>query len=83
VVGISPYFDHLRTSSSFNKVVGGVLCSFVGLLLAVTIRFALNVHWNLSHLSLASSALIALLLKVDILWVVVIGTVISVMVVAS
>ena len=78
VVSISPYFDRLRTSPYFNKVIGGALCSFVGLLLTVTIRFALNVHWNLSHLLLASGALVALLLKVDILWVVVIGTVISV-----
>jgi chromate transporter len=80
MVGISPYFDRLRASPAFNKVIGGVLCSFVGLLLTVTIRFALNVHWDLSHLLLASSALVALLLKVDILWVVVIGTIISVMV---
>lgn len=78
VVGIAPYFDRLRASPSFNKVIGGVLCSFVGLLLAVTIRFALNVHWDLSHLLLAGSALIALLLEVDILWIVVIGTIISV-----
>jgi chromate transporter len=78
VVGIAPYFDRLRASPSFNKVIGGVLCSFVGLLLAVTIRFALNVHWDLSHVLLAGSALIALLLKVDILWIVVIGTIISV-----
>jgi chromate transporter len=78
VIGISPYFDRLRTLPYFNKVVGGVLYSFVGLLLTVTIRFALNVHWDLSHLLLASSALIALLQKVDILWVVVIGTIISI-----
>ena len=79
VVSISPYFDRLRTSPYFNKVVGGVLCSFVGLLLTVTIRFALNVHWDLSHLLLASGALVVLILKVDILWIVVIGTIISVM----
>ena len=78
VVGITPYFDRLRTSSSFNKIIGGVLCSFVGLLLTVTIRFASGVHWDLSHLLLASGAFVALLLKVDILWVVAIGTVISV-----
>ena len=78
VVGLSPYFDRLRISPYFNKVIGGVLCSFVGLLLTVTIRFALNVHWDLSHLLLAGGALIALLLKVDILWVVVIGTIASV-----
>lgn len=79
LVAISPYFDRLRTSPFFNKVIGGVLCCFVGLLLAATIRFALNIQWDLSHLLLASSALVALLLKVDILWVVVIGTIISIM----
>jgi len=81
LVGISPYFDRLRTSPIFTKLIGGVLCSFVGLLLTVTIRFALNVHWDLSHFLLASGALLALLLKVDILWVVVIGTLISLIVV--
>jgi len=80
VVAISPYFDRLRASPAFNKVIGGVLCSFVGLLLTVTIRFALNVHWDLSHILLANGALIALLLKADILWVVVIGTIISVII---
>jgi len=78
LVGVSPYFDRLRTSPSFNKAIGGVLCSFVGLLLTVTIRFALNVHWDLPYLILASGALFALLLKVDVLWVVVVGTIISV-----
>jgi chromate transporter len=78
VIGISPYFDCLRTSPSFNKVIDGVLCSFVGLLLTVTIRFASNVHWDVSHLLLASGALVAVLLKVDILWIVVIGTILSV-----
>ena len=80
VVAISPYLDRLRTSHYFNKVIGGVLCSFVGLLLNVTIRFALNVHWDLSHLLLASGAFVGLLLKVDILWVIVIGTIASVII---
>ena len=80
VVAVSPYFDHLRTSPYFNKIIGGVLCSFVGLLLTVTIRFALNVRWDLFHTLLASGALVALLLKVDILWVVVIGAIISALV---
>lgn len=77
VVTISPYFDRLRTSPYFNKVIGGVLCSFVGLLLTVTIRFALNVHWDLPHILLATAALLALLRKVDILWVVFVGTILS------
>ena len=63
-----------------NKVIGGILCSFVGLLLTVSFRFASNIQWDLSHLSLASGALVALLLRVDILWVVVIGTIISLVV---
>jgi Chromate transport protein ChrA len=78
LVGVSPYFDRLRASPFFNKVIGGVLCSFVGLLLTVTIRFAANVHWDVFHLLLAGSSLTALLLKVDILWVVLAGTIISV-----
>jgi hypothetical protein len=53
----------------------------VGLLLIVTIRFAGNVHWDLPRIILASSALGALLLEVDILWVVVAGTIISAVVV--
>ncbi len=66
VVGFVPYFDKLRTSPHFNKVIGGVLCSFVGLLLTVTFRFAGNVQWDILRLILASAAFVALLLKVDI-----------------
>jgi chromate transporter len=79
VIGVVPHFDRLRASPWFNKVVGGILCSFVGLLLTVTFHFAANVEWDILRLILAGAAFAALLLKVDILWVVVIGTVISVL----
>lgn len=78
VVGIAPFFDRLRASPFFNKAVSGVLCSFVGLLFTVIFRFAGNVHWNVQLLVLVSGALIALLLKVDILWVVLSGLIISI-----
>jgi chromate transporter len=78
VIGIAPFFDRLRASPSFNKAVSGVLCSFVGLLFTVIFRFAGNIHWNMQLLLLASGALIALLLKVDILWVVLSGLIISI-----
>ena len=78
VVGIAPYFDRLRSSAYFNQVIQGVLCSFVGLLFMVTLRFAWNVHWNIPHILLAAAALIALLLKTDILWVVIAGILFSV-----
>lgn len=80
VVGLVPYFDRLRASPTFNKAMAGVLCSFVGLLLTVTLRFAGNIQWDIARALLAGAAFVALLRKVDILWVVVIGTVISVLV---
>jgi chromate transporter len=79
VVGISPFFDRLRASVSFNKAIGGVLCSFVGLLFTVIFRFSGNVQWNLQSLLLTAGALAALRLKVDVFWVVLVGLVISVL----
>lgn len=74
VVGLAPYFDRLRSSPLFNRIIGGVLCSFVGLLLTVTVRFGQNVNWEWRHLLLAAAAFTALRLKVNILWVVLAGT---------
>ena len=79
LVGVAPYFDRLRASPWFARAIGGILCSFVGLLLMVTIRFALNVHWDFPHMALAGAAFVALLLKLDILWVVLAGTAISIL----
>lgn len=79
VIGITPFFDRLRASVSFNKAIGGVLCSFVGLLFTVIFRFSGNVQWNLQSLLLATGALAALRLKVDVFWVVLVGLVISVL----
>jgi chromate transporter len=77
VVGIAPLSSRLFASPYLNKALGGVLCSFVGLLLTVTARFALNVHWNPVHVSLSVAAFAALLLEADVLWVVLIGALIS------
>ena len=79
VVGVVPYCDRLRSSPVFNRVIVGVLASFVGLLVTVTARFAFDVPWDPLRLLLAGSAFVALLLKVDILWVVLAGTVLSVL----
>jgi chromate transporter len=77
LVSVAPYFDILRASRGFHRSVTGILCSFVGLLLAVTVRLALQAHWNLFLLILTVAAFIALLKKVNILWVVGIGIVLS------
>jgi chromate transporter len=80
VIGIVPYFDRLRSSPYFKKVITGILCSFVGLLLTVTIRFALDIPWNIPRILLSGAAFVALMMKVDILWVVLVGTVVSLIV---
>jgi chromate transporter len=77
LIGVAPWFDQLRTSPWFTRVIDGILCSFVGLLFSVTIGFALNVHWDWPHLALAAAAFTALSFKVDILWVVLAGAAIS------
>ncbi len=78
VIWTAPYFDKLLSSSYFTAATGGVLCSFVGLLFTVTFRFGLNVQWDKARTLLACSALVALLVKVDILWVVLAGAIISI-----
>jgi chromate transporter len=78
LIGIAPWFDRMRSSLWFTRAISGILCSFVGLLLTVTVRFGLNVPWDLAHGVLAVAAFAALLFKVDILWVVLTGTVISI-----
>ena len=79
VLVIFPFFNRLRASPYFNKAIGGVLCSFVGLIFTVIFRFAGNVQWDLRSLLLSGGALIALLLKVDVFWVVVVGLAISIL----
>jgi chromate transporter len=77
VVGITPHFDSLQSHANFRRAVEGVLSSFVGLLVYVTYRFALGIPWDIPRMMILVGALAALLLKRDILWVVLIGAVIS------
>ena len=77
VIGVTPYFDRLRNSAHFYRVINAVLCSFVGLLLTVTFRFVSNIPWDIPRSLLGAAALLALLSKVDIIWVVLVGTIIS------
>ena len=78
VVGVVPYFDKLRNSVYFTRAIAAILCSFVGLLLTVTFRFGANISWNIPRVLLATAAFIAFLLKVEIIWIILLGTVVSV-----
>ncbi|HTN72928.1 MAG TPA: chromate efflux transporter [Methylomirabilota bacterium] len=78
VVGVVPYFDKLRHSVYFSRAIGAILCSFVGLLLAVAFRFGANISWDISKVLLTAAAFLALLLQVEVIWIVSIGIVVSV-----
>jgi chromate transporter len=75
-----PYFDRLQRSLFFRRALRGVLVSFVGLLAAVTVNFALAISWSIPAAILAVAALVALRLKVDILWVVLAGAIASILI---
>ena len=72
-----PFFDRLKQSRLFTSASQGILASFVGLLLFVTIKFAVTVHWDLVRIILVSASTVALFRKLDILYVVLTGSVIS------
>ena len=77
VVLVEPWFDRLRSSARFRGATQGLVLSFVGLLASVTVQFARVMPWNALSGAISSLALTALLLKVDILWVVLAGAVAS------
>ena len=77
LIGMVPYYDRLSSSLRFNKAVNGILCSFVGLLGSVAFHFASNMPGDITHTIMAVAAFIILLLGVDILWVILVGAVIS------
>ncbi len=73
----APHLALLERSAIFQRALRGVLASFVGLLLAVSVLFALAAPWTARSVPLALAAFAALRLKVDILWVVLVGAVIA------
>jgi chromate transporter len=78
VVSIAPIFDRLRSSPYFARVIDGILASFVGLLIYVLMKFALAVPWDVARIILGLAALAALIRKVDILYIVPAGAILSV-----
>ena len=77
LMGIMPFFDRLRSYPQFNKVINGILCSFVGLLTIVTYHFAIDIHWTLVNVIFTAAAFVLLVLKVDVIWVIIGGIILS------
>jgi chromate transporter len=78
VIIITPFFDKLKGSPYFLGATRAIYASFVGLLCFITIKFAYVVPWNAARVLLGLIALVVLLKKVDILYVVLAGAVISI-----
>ena len=78
VIIITPIFDKLKGSPYFLGATRAIYASFVGLLCFITIKFAYAVPWNATKVVLGLISLAALLKKVDILYVVLIGAVVSI-----
>jgi chromate transporter len=77
---VVPHFDRMKSNPYFQRALRGILASFVGLLLAVTYRFALAAPWSPASALMAGAAFVALMRKVEIPWVVVPGAIISALV---
>ncbi len=78
LVIVAPFFDRLKNSVYFLRAIDGVVASVVGLLLLVCFKFATTVPWDSARILLGLAALAALIRKVDILYIVLAGAVISV-----
>jgi chromate transporter len=78
LVIINPVFERLKASPLFLKATQGLLVSFVGLLLYALIKFGIAIPWDIFRILLGVAALIALIKKIDLLVVVVIGGVVSI-----
>ena len=77
VILTAPLLGRLRSSSAFTWATQGILASFVGLLLFVTIRFAVVTPWDFFRAVLMLATLIALLKKIDLLYIVPVGAALS------
>jgi len=72
-----PFFEGLRSRPSFAGAEHGLVLSFVGLLASVAVHFARITPWSMTSGAIAALGLAALLLEVDVVWVVLAGGVVS------
>ena len=82
LVGVAPHVSRLRTWHGFDALVAGLSASFVGLLATTTVRFATDVPWDPSRLVTTGVAFGVLVAGVDIVWVVLVGAVVSAVLIA-
>jgi chromate transporter len=74
----TPFFDKLKISPYFARATKGILASFIGLLLFVCVKFAMAVPWDVPRALLAIAVFGALLSKMDILYIILTSSVVSI-----
>jgi chromate transport protein ChrA len=77
VVLVALFFHRFNSLPTFRKGISGVLCSFVGLLASTSVKFGMALTWDLPRIAVAIVALVALILRVNLLWIVLGVTVFS------
>jgi chromate transporter len=77
LAGMVPYYDRLRSSPWFNRALRGILFSFVGLLLSVTVRFGLDVPWDAIRILLVGGTFAALFFNVRLIYPILAGIAVS------
>lgn len=80
LVCANAFIERIGKSGYYRKATRGIILSFIGLLLFVTWNFAVAVPWDAVRILIASVAFAALLWNIDILYVVFVGSIISVFV---
>lgn len=70
LMGIVPFFDRLTTYPRFTRIINGILCSFVGLLVVITYRFAIEITWTPVNTIITLLAFVLLVRKVDVLCII-------------
>jgi chromate transporter len=77
VIVTAPFFARLNAYPLFRKAFNGILCSFVGLLVITAVRLGLAVPWTVPYAIMAAVAFAALMLRVDLIWIIIFGAVLS------
>jgi len=77
LVLVAPWYDRWKDAKYFSAATRGILASFVGLLFYMTLRFGSAVPWTFGKALFGAAAACALAGKVNILYVVLAGAVLS------
>ena len=76
---VTPHFNRLQRQAAFRGATAGALLSFVGLLASVAVRFAVETPWGVTTTAIALAAFVAFRRKVDVLWIILAGAIVSLM----